>query len=129
MRDSAPGWAFLLIALTTIVLSTLSRYRRLIAQWFRGLGSRNWPSVTALIDLANVTPQTEQTRSGERTVCYIATLTYFYRNPDLQVGDFTRIFNDEAAAQAWAESYKGSTVKVHIDPRDPTRSTLRKEDL
>ena len=32
-------------------------------------------------------------------------------------------------AQAWANSYKGSTVMVHLDPRDPTRSVLREEDL
>jgi DNA-binding beta-propeller fold protein YncE len=57
--------------------------------------------------------------------------TYFYRNPELQTGDYSRLFSydEEDDANAWAASYKGSSVKVHIDPCDPSRSVLRKEDL
>jgi hypothetical protein len=60
---------------------------------------------------------------------YKATLTYTYNNPEQQMGDYSRDFANEADAKAWANSYKGETVKVHVDPRDPTRSVLRKEDL
>jgi hypothetical protein len=58
-------------------------------------------------------------------------LTCIYRNPDLQTGEYGREFDadDEDAAQAWAAPYKGCTVLVHVDPRDPTRSVLRKEEL
>ena len=61
--------------------------------------------------------------------CYKATLTYTYNNPEQQMGDYSRDCANEADAKAWANSYKGETVKVHVDPRDPTRSVLRKEDL
>jgi hypothetical protein len=56
-------------------------------------------------------------------------LTYVYRNPELQMGDYSRRFANEDDAKAWANSYKGETVKVRVDPRDPMRSVLRKEDL
>jgi len=86
-----------------------------------------------VIDVVSVTPMTEQTRYGERTIAYVATLTYFYRNPELQMGEYSRKFgalsHDEAEAQTWANSYKGRSVMVHVDPRDPTHSVLRKQNL
>jgi len=74
-------------------------------------------------------PTTEETRYGERIVGYAAALTYFYRNPELQMGEFSRMFDEEADAQAWVARYKGRTVIIHVDPRHPSRSVLRKEDL
>ena len=53
---------------------------------------------------------------------YFAQLSYVYHNPDLQMCEYNRRFGNEEDAEAWANSYKGETVKVHVDPRDPGRS-------
>jgi hypothetical protein len=45
-----------------------------------------------------------------------------------QMGDYSRDFAIDDA-KAWANSYKGETIKVHVDPRAPIRSVLRKENL
>ncbi len=52
-----------------------------------------------------------------------------YVVPEQQMGDYSRSFGKKEDAEAWANSYKDETVKVHVDPRDPTRSVLREEDL
>jgi len=84
--------------------------------------------VPAVIDVVSVVPEMGG-RSGQEVVGYLATLTYFYRNPELQSGDFSRMCGSEEEAKAWGESYKGKTVMVHVDPRDASRSVLRKEEL
>ncbi len=43
------------------------------------------------------------------------------------MGDYSRQFGNKEDAESWANSYKGETVKVHVDSRDPTRSVLREE--
>jgi hypothetical protein len=65
----------------------------------------------------------------KRIVGYLATLTYFYRNPDLQTGDYCRMFDTKEEGEAWAASFKGRTVFVHVNPRDPSQSVLRTEEL
>jgi len=112
-----------------VVASIVARYWRFFTQWLSGIRGRDWTSVSALIDITTVLKQTEQGRGGEGVVGYLATLTYFYRNPELQTGDYCRMFAEETDAQDWAASYKGKTVMVHIDPRDPSHSVLRKEEL
>ena len=112
-----------------IAFSVVTRYWRFFAQWLGGIRGRDWSRVSAIIDVVSVIQQTEQGRGGEYVVGYLATLTYFYRNPELQMGEYSRLFDEEADAQVWAASYKGRTIMVHIDPRDPTKSVLRKEDL
>lgn len=106
-----------------------TRYWKLIVQRFDSVRGRDWPTMSALIDVVTVTVQTEQTKYGERIVGYLATLTYFYRNPELQMGEFCRMFDQEFEAHRWADIFKGRTVMVHVDPRDPTHSVLRKESL
>ena len=96
---------------------------------FRG---RNWPTVSAVIDVVSVT--TVEAKGISSTAVhywptYLATLTYSYNNPEQQMGDYSRSFANEDDAKAWANSYKGEAVKIHVDPRDPTRSVLREEDL
>jgi hypothetical protein len=128
-RRSIYDWYLFPILIFILFLSLSTRYWKFFTQWLSGIRGRNWGSVSARIDVVSVVPQTVQTRYGERIIGYVATLTYFYSNPELQSGDYSRIFELEVEAQAWAESYKGSTVMVHVDPRDPSHSVLRKEEL
>jgi len=100
--------------------------------WVKRTRGRNWPTVSALIEVVGVTTVEDKTISSLAVhfgPYYLATLTYFYINPERQTGDYKRRFGNESDAKAWANSYKGETVKVHVDPRDPTRSVLREEDL
>ena len=93
---------------------------------------RSWPTASAVIDAVSVTlVESRLPSSGAAHFwpSYLATLTYSYRNPDQQMGDYKRRFGNEDDAKAWANSYKGESVKVHVDPRDPSRSVLRDEDL
>jgi hypothetical protein len=45
------------------------------------------------------------------------------------MGEYSRLFTIEAEAQAWVAPYKGRNVMVHVNPRDATKSVLRKEEL
>jgi len=93
---------------------------------------RNWPNVPAVVDIVSVAYIPDETpgiKASLDSSYYKATLTYTYNNPDQQMGDYSRDFGNEDDAKAWANSYKGETVQVHVDPNNPTRSVLRKEDL
>lgn len=95
---------------------------------------REWPTVEAVIEIVSVAYCADDSlipapKAGLEDNYYLATLTYTYNNPEQQMGDYSRRFGDKEEANAWANSYKGETVKVHVDQRDPTRSVLREEDL
>jgi hypothetical protein len=128
-RGTDHDWTSFLIALAVIVVTAVARYWRFFLQWLNGIRGRDWSLISAAVDVVSVVAETEDTRYGERIVGYLATLTYFYRNPELQVGEYSRMFDAEGDAQAWAASYKGKMVPVRVDPRDPSRSVLRKEEL
>jgi len=128
LRGTINDWYAFPIVLAGGVVGVMSLYWRFIMQRLRGIHASNWPPVSAIIDVVSVAKQEDQTGKGT-IVTYLATLTYFYRNPELQTGDYCRLFDEEADAQAWAAPYKGRTVTVHVDPRDPSRSVLRKEEL
>jgi hypothetical protein len=116
-------WALLLVV-CSVVLNW-----RFFVQWLTGVRGRDWGTTSAIIDVVSVAPQIVRGRYGSRVAGYLGTLTYFYRNPELQMGEYTRLFDKEAEAQAWTAFYKGRSVMVHVDPRDPTHSVLRKEEL
>jgi hypothetical protein len=120
---------FLLVAGAVILEGTC---QQIIGKWIERTRGRNWPAVYAVIDIVSVAflpDDIPSQKAGLSTDYYLATLTYFYNNPDKQMGDYSRRFGNESDAKAWANSYKGETVKIHVDPRDPTRSVLREEDL
>jgi hypothetical protein len=119
-----------LLAIATVSTVKRNRSWRFFAQWLSGLRGRDWTVVSAVVDVVSVVPQTEPVRGyGVEVVGYLATLTYFYRNPELQTGDYSRMFDNEEDGQAWAAFFKGRSVMVHVDPRDSSRSVLRKEEL
>ena len=122
----------ILILLAVGAVMLVSICWQLINNWIERTRGRNWPTVSAVIDVVSVA-FIEDDMPGMKAYpdqsCYKAMLTYFYSNPEQQMGDYSRNFGNEDDAKAWANSYKGETVKVHVDPRDPTRSVLRKEDL
>jgi hypothetical protein len=97
----------------------------IIKTWIERTRGRNWPTAAATVDIVSVANVTDDARLPS----YLATLTYIYRNPEQQLGECSRRFSTKDDAEAWANSYKGSTVTVHVDPRDPTRSVLREENL
>ncbi|MDE3200660.1 MAG: DUF3592 domain-containing protein [Acidobacteriota bacterium] len=103
-----------------------------IEDWIKAAHGRNWPTVSAVIDIVSVAFIPDDVPSAKADLdnsYYLATLTYTYRNPEPQMGDYSKGFGSKEDAQSWADSYKGETIKVHVDPRDPTRSVLRDEDL
>lgn len=106
----------------------MSVWRSFIQKLSGGTTGREWPVVEATIDVVAVI---RQEGTGREPASYLATLTYFYRNPDLQSGDYCRVFEEceEATAQDWVASKKGRTVEVHVDPIDPTHSVLLDEDV
>jgi hypothetical protein len=122
-------WYFFPVVLVIALVSLAVPRRRFFIQWLNGIRGRDWPTISANVDIVSVVSQIEETRYGERVIGYAAALTYFYRNPDLQMGEYSRMFDVETDAQAWVAPYKGCTVMVRVDPRDPSRSVLRKEDL
>ena len=104
----------------------------IVAAFVRRKRGRNWPTVSAVIGAVGVAVAGGNGISSlavRDRPYYKATLTYTYNNPEQQMGDYSRSFGNKDDAEAWANSYKGETVKVHVDPRDPTCSVLREEDL
>jgi hypothetical protein len=127
--NGVPESITLIVVVVMSVVGLGIRFWRFVVQWFDGMRGRDWSTVSALIDVVSVSEQREQGRYGEQIVRYLATLTYFYRTPELQMGEYSRLFTIEAEAQAWVAPYKGRNVMVHVNPRDATKSVLRKEEL
>jgi hypothetical protein len=134
MFDGGTGTRFWLILISLIVGGGIlvAICLGIVQDWIERTRGRNWPTASAVIDLVSVAFIKDNTLSPKADLddfYYKATLTYTYNNPEQQMGDYSRDFANEDDATAWANSYKGETVKIHVDPRNPTRSVLRKEDL
>jgi hypothetical protein len=106
----------------------------IVRAWIKRTRGRNWPTVSAVVDIVSVAFIEDDSlipaqRASSYDTYYQATLTYIYHYPEEQMGDYIRSLGKKEDAEDWANSYKGETVKVHVDPRDPTRSVLREEDF
>lgn len=89
---------------------------QIVDDWKNRARGRNWPTVSAVIDAVSVTFVESNLPSSlavHNWPSYLATLTYSYRSPEPQTGDYDRRFGDKDEAQTWANSYKGETVTVH----------------
>jgi hypothetical protein len=130
-----PFYIVILVLLATVigVLVVVGWVRA--KDWLERTRCRNWPVVSAVVDIASVAycepggSPALYLKSTSYNSYYRATLTYTYNNPEQQMGDYSRDFGKKEDAESWANSYKGETIKVHVDPDDPTRSVLREEDL
>jgi hypothetical protein len=132
---SDPFYVFILVMLATVAAVLVAICWVMVKDWLERTRCRNWPTVSAVVDIVSVAycePDGSPIlyfKASSYNPYYKATLTYVYRYPEEQMGDYSRDFAKKEDAEAWANSYKGETVKVHVDPRDPTRSVLREEDL
>jgi hypothetical protein len=63
--------------------------------WIKRTRGRNWPTVSAVIDVVSVTRVESiglNSMGSHNWPYYRATLTYLYSNPDRQTGDYKRRF-------------------------------------
>lgn len=81
---------------------------------------RGWMTVPAVIDVVSVSEQIDS--DGKK--CYLAALTYFYRHPALEMGEYQREFVQKTAAQNWIKQFKGRQVMVHVNPKNIAESYL-----
>lgn len=98
-----------------------------IRKWRQGIKARrvrDWFSVPAAIDVVSVVERTVDKRHY-----FAATLTYFYRRPELQMGEYDREFPQRTPAQEWVKQFKGRQVMVHVNPKNPANSVLLDSDL
>ena len=129
------GFEIILFLLATGIVMLVAIGRVIVGGWIERTRCRDWPTVSAVVDIVSVAycePDGSpilNLKASSYNPYYQATLTYIYHYPEEQMGDYSRSFGEKEDAEAWANSYKGETLKVHVDPRDPTRSLLREKDL
>ena len=121
------GFEILLFLLVAGVVMLVAICWGVVGEWKTRTHGHNWPTVSAVVDVVSVAFIEDDTPGMKAypDLSYNATLTYIYNNPEQQMGDYSRRFGKKEDAEAWANSYKGETLKVHVDPRDPTSSVLR----
>jgi hypothetical protein len=132
VRRTDNPWVFLVVFGAIILGQGAIALWNYLTRKIREKRAGSWPAVTAVIDIAVVSKEWQPgSRSTPGYYYYLVMLTYAYRNPDLQTGDYTytQQFNNEDDAKECADACKGRTVTVHLDPRDPADSVLRTEDL
>jgi hypothetical protein len=111
--------------LIVVAAGASQRWYRKIRVRAKARSGSGWPTVSAVIDVVSVSAKTV-VQDG---VGFVASITYFYRNPELQTGDYRREFASKEEAKQWVSRFKGRSVFVHVDPRDPANSVLLDKDL
>lgn len=113
-----------------LVIGFIVRIIRWLKRKITNGAARDWPTVSAVIEVVSAV---EQIREGgyndTQTTGYVATLSYFYRNSELQMGEYAKNFPLKGAAQSWAEQFKGRQVVIHVNPKDPSDSVLLDADI
>lgn len=89
--------------------------------------AHQWPAVAAVVEVASVIDRIVSENNS--TSVPVATLTYFYRRPDLQMGEYERFFSERKDAERWVNQYRHRTVTVHVNPANAADSVLLSEDL
>jgi len=113
-----------------LVIGFVTRNTRWLKRKIASSAARDWPTVSATIEVVSAVEQIRESRYGDtETTGYVATLSYFYRNPELQMGEYSRNFPLRTSAQRWAEQFKGRQVLVRVNPKDPADSVLLDADL
>lgn len=119
----------MLLPIAALVLWSLFRSGSGLVRRLTSGPVKEWPTSTASIDVVSVAEQIFEGRYGNETTGYTASLTYFYRNPELQIGEYQRNFPLKAAAQMWADGFKNKQVVIHVNPKNPTDSMILDVDL
>ncbi len=124
MRVGRPLSRFdvILISLFVGAVVLVGICREIVRRWVERTHGRNWPTVSAVIDIVSVAfieDDIPSIKAYPDASYYQAALTYTYHNPEQQMGDHSRSFGKKEDAEAWAKSYKGETVKVHVDRETP----------
>lgn len=120
LREPAVLWAMLLVV-AGFFAPRWHRIRRFVLSG----SARNWPTVPASIDVVSIVEH----EIREKGVLFVATLTYFYRNPELQIGEYERAFSLKSAAESWVEQFKLRQAMVHVNPRRPDQSALLDDEI
>ncbi len=87
----------------------------------RRKAAAQWPAIPATIEVVSVV---ESQDNEGNVLTYLATLTYFYRNPDLQMGEYVRPFPAKQAAAQWVNQFKDRETMVRVNPQNPQESVL-----
>ena len=119
---SRPEFYGLLFA---FVGGTLSRSWRKVKRTRKGRTSTSWPAVAATVEVATVAKRVD----ADKKPFWVVTLSYFYRQPDLQMGEHEREFQAESEARQWASQFKNRLVTVHVNPAKNSESMLLDGDL
>ena len=127
-NDCRLRWAILIGLVSFILYGIVTDYWPRFVQRWREKQARDWPTTPAVIVIS--VADTRRDTTGESVIIsHLVLLTYSYRNPELQTGDYTRHFDNEYDAQDWADLCKDRKITVRVDPQNSTRSVLRTEEL
>jgi hypothetical protein len=123
----ANPWLYwpVIAAVLGIVARWWRKSRRLAKKRFVSRAAQGWLTVSAAIDVVSVAEHVDS--DGKKY--FLAALTYFYKRPNLEMGDYQREFTQKAVAQEWVKQFKNRHVMVHVNPKNPADSILLDDDL